>query len=268
MTLPAIVNTAVRAARAAADYIVRSSRHLDTLKVSEKSPRDFVSDVDQEAERRIIEKIRAAYPDHAILAEESGLDGEHEYQWIIDPLDGTTNFLHGFPNYSVSIAVCRNGKVEHGVIYDPNLDELFVATRGGGATLNNRRIRVSRRENLSGALLSTGFPFRPTQNVDLYLATLRALMSKTSGIRRPGSAALDLAYLAAGRVDGFWEFNLRIWDYAAGVLMVQEAGGLVTDMEGGHSFMESGDLVAANPKVIREILTTIRPHLVNGGRGA
>ena len=256
-----MMTTAVRAARAAADTIVRASRRLDNLQISEKGPNDFVSEVDSQAEIRIIETIRKAYPDHAILAEESGADGEHDYTWIIDPLDGTTNFLHGFPCYSISIAVRYKDRLEHGVVYDPNLDELFSASRGDGAMMNNRRIRVARRRSLQGALLATGFPFRGTENLDQYMATLQALIQKTSGIRRPGSAALDLAYLAAGRVDGFWEFGLRPWDIAAGVLLVQEAGGLVADMVGGHGFMESGNLVAANPKVLREILTTIRPHL-------
>ncbi|RLA03472.1 MAG: inositol monophosphatase [Gammaproteobacteria bacterium] len=256
-----MMTTAVRAARAAADYIVRASRRLDNLQISEKGPNDFVSEVDQQAELRIIETIHKAYPDHAILAEESGEQGKHEYQWIIDPLDGTTNFLHGYPCYSVSIAVRLNGRLEHGVVYDPNLDELFCASRGNGAMMNNRRIRVARRANLRGALLATGFPFRSDQNLEQYMKTLQALIKKTSGIRRPGSAALDLAYLAAGRVDGFWEFGLRPWDTAAGALLVQEAGGLVSDMRGGHDFLESGDIVAANPKVLREILTTIRPYL-------
>jgi len=258
---PAMITTAVRAARAAADYIVRASRRIDNLHVDQKGPNDFVTEVDQQAEQLIIDTIHKAYPDHAILAEESGEQGEHDYQWVIDPLDGTTNFLHGYPCYSVSIAVRHKGRLEHGVIYDPNQDELFCASRGDGAKMNNRRIRVSRRENLQGALLATGFPFRDNQNLDQYMRTLRALIQKTSGIRRPGSAALDLAYVAAGRVDGFWEFNLRPWDIAAGVLLVQEAGGLVSDMGGGHDFLETGDVVAANPKVLRDILTTIRPHL-------
>ncbi len=256
-----MMTTAVRAARAAANYIVRASRRLDNLQIAEKGPNDFVSEVDRQAEELIIETIQKAYPDHAILAEERGAQGEHEYQWIIDPLDGTTNFLHGFPCYSVSIAVQLNGRLEHGVIYDPNMDELFCASRGDGASMNNRRIRVSRRENLQGALLATGFPFRDTENLDQYMRSLNALIKKTSGIRRPGSAALDLAYVAAGRVDGFWEFNLRPWDIAAGVLLVQEAGGLVTDMHGGHDFMQSGDIVAGNSRVLREILTTIRASL-------
>ncbi|MEL0082003.1 MAG: inositol monophosphatase family protein [Gammaproteobacteria bacterium] len=255
------MTTAVRAARAGAETIVRASRRLDNLQVAEKGPNDFVSEVDREAELRIIDTIRKAYPDHAILGEEGGADGEHDYTWIIDPLDGTTNFLHGFPCYSVSIAVRFKDRLEHGVVYDPNLDELFCASRGEGAMMNNRRIRVARRPNLQGALLATGFPFRDTENLDLYMRTLQALIVKTSGIRRPGSAALDLAYLAAGRVDGFWEFNLNLWDIAAGVLLVQEAGGLVTDMLGGHDFLQSGDIVAANHKVLREILTTIRPYL-------
>lgn len=258
---PAMITTAVRAARAAANYIVRASRRIDNLKIDQKAPNDYVSEVDQRAEQLIIETIRKAYPDHAILAEESGEQGDHDYQWIIDPLDGTTNFLHGYPCYSISIAVRLKGRIEHGVIYDPNLDELFTASRGNGAMMNNRRIRVARRENLQGALLATGFPFRDNQNLEQYMATLRALIQKTSGIRRPGSAALDLAYVAAGRVDGFWEFDLRPWDIAAGVLMVAEAGGLVTDMHGGHDFLDSGNVVAANSKVLRDILTTIRPHL-------
>lgn len=256
-----MLNIAVRAARRAGNHIARSADNLDRLEVVTKAPNDFVSQVDRQAEQIIIDVLHDAYPSHAILAEESGGSGESDYQWVIDPLDGTTNFLHGFPQFAVSIALRHKGRLEQAVVYDPLRQELFTASRGAGATLNDRRIRVSQRRGLEGALLGTGFPFKQQQHLDAYLGTFRALFSMTAGIRRPGSAALDLAYVAAGRLDGFWEIGLSPWDCAAGALLIQEAGGLVGDFAGGNDYLNSGNLVAGNPKVFKAILQAIRPQL-------
>ena len=256
-----LLNIAISAARSAGNLIARSAEHVDRLTVTSKSHNDFVSEVDRQAEQEIIQQIHKAYPDHAILAEESGAQGDNEYEWIIDPLDGTTNFLHGFPQFAVSIACRHKGRLEHGVIYNPMNQELFSASRGGGAQLNDRRIRVSGRKSLEGALLGTGFPFRREDYLEPYMATFKALHPQVADVRRAGSAALDLAYVAAGRLDGFWEFDLQPWDVAAGALLISEAGGLVGDMSGGDEFMETGNLVAGPPKVFKQILQTIRPHL-------
>jgi myo-inositol-1(or 4)-monophosphatase len=255
------LNIAVRAARSAGNVIIRNLDRLDSLTIHSKDRNDFVTEVDQQAEREIIGILRKAYPGHGILAEESGLTDGDDYQWIIDPLDGTTNFLHGFPQFAVSIALRHKGRLEHGVVYDPMRQELFTATRGAGATLNDRRMRVTKRTSLEGALLGTGFPFKAQHHLDAYLDMFRALFPRTAGIRRPGSAALDLSYVAAGRLDGFWEIGLNIWDMAAGVLLIQEAGGLSSDFSGGHTYLESGNLVSGNPKVFADILKTIRPHV-------
>jgi myo-inositol-1(or 4)-monophosphatase len=256
-----MLNIAVRAARSAGAVIIRNLGRLDSLSVQSKQRNDFVSEVDHQAERAIIDVLRKAYPDHGILAEESGARPGNGYEWIIDPLDGTTNFLHGFPQFAVSIALRHNGRMEQGIIYDPLRQELFAATRGSGATLNDRRIRVSRRTKLEGSLLGTGFPFKSQQHLTAYLDMFRALFPQTAGIRRAGSAALDLAYVASGRLDGFWEIGLSIWDMAAGVLLIQEAGGISGDLSGGHEHLETGNLVAGSPKVFAEILKTIRPHI-------
>ncbi len=257
-----IVNIAVRAARKAGTIISRSAEQLDQLTVVTKSPKDFVSEVDISAETEIIRTIHKAYPDHGILAEESGeQQSEHEYLWIIDPLDGTTNFLHGFPQYAVSIGVQYRGRLEHAVIYDPTRDELFTASRGTGAQLNNRRLRVTSRKNLHGALLGTGFPFRDQRYLDAYLDTFKALVKDTAGIRRPGSAALDLAYVAAGRLDGFWEIGLNSWDMAAGCLLIEEAGGQVCDFSGGEDYLKTGNIVAGNLNICAEITQIIQPYL-------
>ncbi|HFE32469.1 MAG TPA: inositol-1-monophosphatase [Gammaproteobacteria bacterium] len=259
-----MLNIAVRAARRAGNHIARASDDIDRLDIVTKAPNDFVSQVDQQAEQIIIEILRDAYPDHSILAEESGEQGnDPEYQWIIDPLDGTTNFLHGFPQFAVSIALKVRGRLEQAVVYDPMRQELFTASRGAGAQLNDRRIRVSKHRGLDGALLGTGFPFKQQHHLDAYLATFRALFPMTAGIRRPGSAALDLAYVAAGRLDGFWEIGLSPWDSAAGALLIQEAGGLVSDFGGGNAYLDSGNVVAGNPKVFKAILQAIRPHLTD-----
>ena len=258
-----MLNIAVRAARNAGNIIIRNLDRVDQLSVHTKDRNDFVSEVDQQAEQEIIGTLRRAFPGHAILAEESGSSDGDEYQWIIDPLDGTTNYLHGFPQFAVSIALRHRGRLEQAVIYDPVQQELFTATRGSGAHLNDRRIRVSNRKRLEGALLGTGFPFKSQHHLDTYLDMFRALFPQTAGIRRAGSAALDLAYIAAGRLDGFWEIGLKEWDMAAGVLLIQEAGGLSGDFSGGHNYLKSGNLVTANPKLFPVILKTIRPYLTD-----
>jgi myo-inositol-1(or 4)-monophosphatase len=257
-----MLNIAVRAARNAGDIIVRHSTRIDELTVASKERNDYVSEVDRQAENEIMAVIRKAYPDHGILAEESGRHGDNdEFLWIIDPLDGTTNFLHGFPQFSVSIALQHKGRLEQAVIYDPMRQELFTATRGAGAQLDNRRIRVSKQTSLKGALLGTGFPYKNQTYLDAYLEMFKALITDSAGIRRPGSAALDLAYVAAGRLDGFWEIGLNPWDMAAGVLLVREAGGLVSDLAGGHDFLKSGNIVAAAPKLFPAMLREIHPHI-------
>lgn len=257
-----LVNIAVRAARSAGDIIVRNMDRLDRIKIVTKQNNDFVSNVDHMAEQAIITTIKQSYPDHGILAEESGTQDESsEYQWIIDPLDGTTNYLHGFPQFAVSIALQHKGKLELGVIYDPLSQELFVASRGNGATLNDRKIRVSSHKGLDNALLGTGFPYYDQSYLDTYLETMKALMQRTAGLRRPGSAALDLAWLAAGRIDGFWEFNLKPWDIAAGALIVREAGGIVSDFINADGYLVTGDIIAAAPKVYPEMMKIITQKL-------
>lgn len=256
-----MLNIAVSAARSAGNIIARAVDRVDALTITHKSQNDFVSEVDKRAEQEIIRLIHKAYPEHAVLAEESGAHAGNEYEWIIDPLDGTTNFLHGFPQFAVSIALRHKGRLEQAVVYDPLRQELFTASRGAGAQLDGKRIRVSNRKGLEGALLGTGFPFKEQQHLDCYLATFKALFPMTAGIRRAGSAALDLAYVAAGRLDGFWEIGLNPWDMAAGVLLIQEAGGLVGDFAGDHHYMETGNLVAAPPKLFKAMLQTIQPHL-------
>ncbi len=262
-----MLNMALRAARSAGELIFRSLERLDVISVNEKDAKDYVTEVDRAAEQAILEVLRKAYPTHSFLCEESGLiqgsgDGA-DYLWIIDPLDGTTNFIHGLPHFAVSIACKYKGRLEHAVVLDPVRQEEFTASRGRGAALNGRRIRVSNRRSLEGALLGTGFPFRDSQldHLDNYLGMFRSLVGQTAGIRRAGSASLDLAYVAAGRFDAFWEFGLSEWDMAAGALLVQEAGGLVSDFSGGHEFLEKGSVVAGNTKCFKAVLTAIQPHL-------
>jgi myo-inositol-1(or 4)-monophosphatase len=255
-----MINIAVRAARRAGELMVRHLNQLETLQIDEKGRNDFVTQIDRSAEQAIIELILDHYPDHSILAEESGAAGSHEYQWIIDPLDGTTNYVHGFPVFSVSIAVAHKGALQHGVVYDPLRQEIFTASRGEGAQLDGRRIRVSKLATLGRALVATGFPYRTSEeNIDGYLAMLREVMINTAGVRRPGSAALDLCYVAAGRVDGFWELGLKKWDIAAGALMIREAGGRISDFSGTDRYLESGNLVAGNPKIYAALSRLLAP---------
>ena len=256
-----MLNTAVKAARRAGALINRASGDLDRIPVEDKSCNDFVTEVDRAAEATIIEMLHEAYPKHAILAEESGRTGVSEYVWIIDPLDGTTNFLHGLPQFSVSIALAERGVLSQAVVYDPSRNELFTASRGAGAFLNDRRLRVSRRIRLKGSLIGTGFPYREFSHLEAYVGIFRDLVTITAGLRRPGSAALDLAYVAAGRYDGFFEIGLKPWDIAAGALLITEAGGLVGDLEGENRHLESGHVLAGNPKVFAQLVQTVAPHL-------
>src|SRR6202789_1197771 len=253
-----LLNIAMRAARRAGDLLVKSLSRLDSLKIDTKGRNDFVTDIDRKAEADIIATIRRSYPQHAVLAEESGRSGENEFVWIIDPLDGTTNFLHGFPTFAVSIALEHKGRLQHAVVYDPMRQEFFTASRGDGAQLEGKKIRVSTQRTLEGSLIGTGFPFRSGSHVDAYLAMLKVVMSTAAGVRRPGAAALDLAYVAAGRIDGFWEFGLSPWDTAAGTLLIQEAGGRVGTATGAE-YSLGENIVAGNPKVYQALLEVIGP---------
>ncbi|MSP28480.1 MAG: inositol monophosphatase [Methylococcales bacterium] len=258
-----MLNTAIRAARSAGDLILRSIDKVSQLHVDQKGKNDYVSEVDRMVEREIINIIKTAYPDHGILAEESGAHAGNDYVWIIDPLDGTTNFLHGFPQYAVSIALKHKGKLEVGVIYDPLRDELFTAKRGGGAMLNNRKLRVTQPNSLKGALLGTGFPFKTDLHLDAYVGMFRALTTECAGIRRAGSAALDLAYVAAGRLDGYWEIGIMEWDMAAGILLIKEAGGVATDFSFNDNYVESGNVIAGSPKMHQLMYALIEPHVTD-----
>lgn len=256
------VKIAEDAARKAGRIITRSLDKLDSIKITEKSRNDYVTEVDQLAEQEIVKHILTAYPNHHVLGEEGGNQGpESDNVWLIDPLDGTTNFIHGLPHFSISIAMTHKGRLEHGLIYDPVRDEMFTASRGHGAFLNGRRIRVSQQKSLALSLVGTGFPFKHVQHIKPYLKTFENLFPETGGVRRGGSAALDLAYIASGRLDGFWEISLNKWDMAAGVLLVKEAGGLVSDFRGGEAYMESGNIVAGNPKILKSMLKIILPSL-------
>ena len=259
-----MLNIAVKAARRAGSIINRATQDLDLLTVQRKGQHDYVSEVDQMAEQAIVEILLEAFPEHAILAEEGGAQGQSqsqaEYTWIIDPLDGTTNFLHGFPQFAVSIGLQHKGVLSQAVVFDPTRNELYTATRGRGAHLNNRRLRVSKQIRLEDALIGTGFPYRDFSNLACYLKIFQELLPKVAGIRRPGAAALDLAYVAAGRYDGFWEAGLKPWDMAAGALLIQEAGGLVTDFEGGENMLASGNIIGGNPKILAQLLNIIQAH--------
>jgi myo-inositol-1(or 4)-monophosphatase len=262
-SLHPMLNIAIKAARAAGAIINRGSQDLDILKVSSKGPNDFVSEIDQMAEAAIIEILMAAYPGHAILAEESGREhgAKHsEFTWIIDPLDGTTNFLHGFPVYAVSIALAWRGVVQQAVVYDPNRNDLFYASRGRGAFLNDKRLRVSKRTRLADSLIGTGFPFRKGDNFQRYLKMFETVMGACAGVRRPGAAALDLCYVAAGWYDGFFETGLNPWDMAAGSLIITEAGGLVGNFTGDADFLYQREVVAGNPKVYGQLVALLAPY--------
>ncbi len=248
-----MLNVAIKAARAAGTVINRAALDIESVRVSAKQTNDFVTEVDHAAEQAIIETLLSAYPDHGIWAEESGRrEGKGRdkgYVWIIDPLDGTTNFIHGFPVYCVSIALVVNGRTEQAVVYDPTRNDLFCATRGRGAYLNDRRLRVAKRTQLRDCLISTGFPFRPGDHFQTFMQMLQDVMPKVAGVRRPGAAALDLAYVAAGFADGFFETGLSPWDVAAGALLVTEAGGLVGNFTGEADFLEQRECMAANPRI-------------------
>ena len=250
-----MLNIAIRAARAGGTIIARHLDRIDTVQVTEKTRNDFVTDVDRMAERAIIDTLRQSYPEHGILAEESGQSGDSDYQWIIDPLDGTTNFLHGLPQFAVSIALRHRERLLQGVIFDPVRQDLYTASHGGGAQLNGKRIRVSRRRGIKAALLGTGIPFGgKVDTLGIYMKSLRALIPHSAGIRRAGAASLDLAWVAAGRMDGFWEFGLSPWDMAAGALLISEAGGIVTDLDGRDNYLATGHIVCGTPGVHRDLL--------------
>ncbi|MBV8801934.1 MAG: inositol monophosphatase [Gammaproteobacteria bacterium] len=254
-----IVNIAVKAARAAGDIIIRAVDRLDKIQITEKKPHDFVTEIDQQAEREIIHIIRKAHPNHAILGEESGKSAGKDFTWVIDPLDGTRNFIHGFPHFAVSIGIMHKEKMEHGVIYDPIRQELFSASRGKGARLNEHRIRVSKKTQLEECLLGTGFPFQlSSTHLDAQLSMLQAMVPLAGDIRRAGAATLDLAYVACGRLDGFWEMGLKPWDMTAGALLIKEAGGLVCDMNGGEDYLKTGNIIGGNPKIIKHLLKIIK----------
>ncbi|MBV9192361.1 MAG: inositol monophosphatase [Betaproteobacteria bacterium] len=253
-----MLNIAVRAARKAGGIINRAAL-AGGLNVRSKRAKDYVTQVDQAAEEAIIGIVKNAYPDHGFLAEESGAAStDAEYVWVIDPIDGTTNFIHGFPQYCTSIGIQHRGVLAHAVVYDPVANELFTASKGRGAFLNDRRIRVTPLTKLGEALIGTGFPFKEVTRLDLYMRQLGTMMKTCSGVRRAGAAALDLAYVACGRLDGFWELGLSPWDMAAGALLIQEAGGLVGDLKGDQTYLASGDIVAATPKIFPALLEALR----------
>ena len=258
----ALLNVAVMAAHRGGDTIIRSLPNLDKIKVEQKGRNDYVSEVDRNAERAVIGTILKHYPDHAILAEESGQQGDSEYVWIIDPLDGTTNFLHGFPVFCVSVGLMHKNRLEHGAVYDPLRQELFTASRGQGAQLDGRRIRVSNQTLLERALIGTGFPFRDS-NIPLppYLKMLQTVLTNTSGVRRAGAAALDLCYVAAGRLDAFWETGLSKWDMAAGALIIREAGGIISGMDGSEDFLDTGHVLTGSPRIYRDLAKLMAPDI-------
>ncbi|WP_347554057.1 inositol monophosphatase family protein [Robbsia sp. KACC 23696] len=256
-----MLNMAVKAARAAGSIINRASLNLDQVKVEQKQTNDFVTEVDKSAEKAIIDTLLGAYPSHSVLAEESGAtDNRSEYQWVIDPLDGTSNFIHGFPYYCVSIALLHRGVVTEAVVYDPNRNDLFTATRGSGAFLNEKRIRVGRRDRLADGLIATGFPFKDLAGLKNYMQLFIEMTKSCAGLRRPGAAALDLANVAAGRLDGFFEQGLSPWDVAAGSLLITEAGGIVGNYIGNGDYIDSGEVMAANPKIFANMVRVLGPY--------
>jgi myo-inositol-1(or 4)-monophosphatase len=259
-SLHPMLNMAIKAARAAGAIINRAALDIEAVRVSQKQSNDFVTEVDQAAEEAIISTLLTAYPDHGILAEESGEtrgNPRSDHVWIIDPLDGTTNFIHGFPVYCVSIALQVKGRIEQAVVYDPTRNDLFTATRGRGAFMNERRIRVGKRTRLTECLISTGFPFRPGDNIEQYLSLMGDMMRLTAALRRPGAAALDLAYVAAGFTDGFFETGLSPWDVAAGSLLVTEAGGLVGNFSGEADFLHQRECLAGNPRIYGQMVQVL-----------
>lgn len=255
------ITIATRAAREAGKVITRHVNRIDELTIETKQRHDFVSEVDRNAENAIIEVIRKAYPDHGILAEESGHAEGDEFQWIIDPLDGTTNYLHGFPHFAVSIGITHKGRLEQGVVYDPIKDELFCASRGEGATMNNKRIRVTNLTSIESAFIATGYPFRNHDHLQMQYQVVEELFKHIADLRRAGSAALDLAYVACGRLDAYWEFGLKQWDMAAGALLVREAGGIAGDVFGGGEFMKTGHIAVGNPKIYASLCKTMQPFI-------
>ena len=258
----ALLNVAVMAAHRGGDTLLRNLNKLDRIKVEQKGRNDFVSEADYAAERAVVDTILKHYPEHAILAEESGRQGDSDYVWVIDPLDGTTNFLHGFPVFAVSVGLMHNGRAEHGAVYDPLRQELFTASRGRGAQLNSRRIRVSGLSRLEQALIGTGFPYRASNlATEPYLGMLVKAMNATAGIRRPGAAALDLCYVACGRLDAFWETGLKAWDLAAGALIIREAGGIISRLDGNEEFLESGHVLAGTPKIYSALAKLFAPEI-------
>jgi myo-inositol-1(or 4)-monophosphatase len=258
-----MLNIAIKAARTAGALINRASMDLDLLRISSKAPNDFVTEVDQAAERAIIEVLLAAYPGHGILGEETGSEHgakDSDYVWIIDPLDGTTNFIHGFPVYAVSIALAFKGQIQQAVVYDPSRNDLFYASKGRGAFLNDKRLRVSKRIRMAESLIGTGFPFRKGDNFKRYVQMFEAVMQNCAGLRRPGAAALDLCYVAAGYYDGFFETGLSPWDIAAGSLLITEAGGLIGNFTGESDFLYQREVVAGNPKIYGQLVQTLAPY--------
>lgn len=256
-----MLNIGIRAAREAGKVITRNIDRIPTLKVDRKGRNDFVSEVDQAAEVAIVDCLKSSFPDHGMLTEESGEIGKQdgEFLWIIDPLDGTTNFIHGFPHFCVSIALMQNGRMNQAIVYDPIRQELFTASHGVGAWVNNKRMRVQSGMQFENALIGSGFPYRKGQDLEFYMDSMRVFTETSGGVRRSGSAALDLAYVAAGRMDGVWLSGLKSWDFAAGALLIREAGGLVNDFNGGDTYMESGDLIAGSPKIHHEMLMKMKP---------
>ncbi len=259
-----MINVAVRAARSAGNIIVRHIDRLDRIQVESKGLNDYVSDVDRMAEAEILAMLSEAYPDHAIIGEENGGADDREYVWLVDPLDGTHNYLRGFPHYAISIALKHRGALEAGVVYDPIRQELWTAKRGGGCVFEGRRMRMAARQSIDGALLGTGFPLRHPDFHDAYLGMFGDIFRRAGDLRRTGSAALDLAYVASGRLDGFWEIGLSPWDMGAGALMIREAGGIVGDFAGGDRYLETGNIVAGSPKLFADLVRTIAPHRIEG----
>ena len=258
----ALLNVAVMAAHSGGDTLIRMLPKLDKIKVEQKGRNDFVSEADRKAEYAVIRTILKHYPDHAILAEESGQQGDSDYVWVIDPLDGTTNFLHGFPVFCVSVGLMHKNRLEHAAVYDPLRQELFTASRGRGAQLDGRRIRVSKQNSLERALIGTGFPYRDS-NIPLqpYMKMLQTVLMHTSGVRRTGAAALDLCYVAAGRLEGFWETGLQKWDLAAGALIIREAGGIISGMDGSEDFLDTGHVLTGSPKIYSALAKLLAPEI-------